>query len=134
VKRTRLGPGQAALKRGSTFKTRQSPLPRRTGPTKRRRRHPSVPEFWKALTAGQPCACGCGRPAVHGHHVIYAQVLRREGAPLYSRPNHMPVAAECHADHHNAVRRLPLPAGHPVWAFADSIGLRWWLERTYGAS
>ncbi len=65
------------------------------------------------------CFCGCKRPAVHRHHVIYAQELRRvvaDGrslrmalpapdrehlAALVSDPrNLVAVAFECHGAHH----------------------------------
>jgi hypothetical protein len=54
------------------------------------------------------CACGCGRTAVHDHHVLTRQLLRREGGDPGERRNLVPLAYGCHAAHHSRQRPLPL--------------------------
>lgn len=75
------------------------------------------------------CVCGCGQRAVHMHHAgLYVQDIRRvpgrdrgeRSRLMADGRNLVPVALSCHADHHNASRRLPLeclPDG--VFAFAS---------------
>jgi hypothetical protein len=134
VKRTRLKPGAKSLERGSTFKAKPKGPKRRPRNATAARERDSKPEWWTAEIRGMPCAGGCDRPAVHGHHIITVQMLTRSDAPLWSRPNRMPVCAECHANHHNAYRRLRLPSDHPVWTYAMLLGLGWWIEREYADS
>lgn len=69
------------------------------------------------------CVCGCGRRAAQLHHVIYQQELRRiaraagtSARALIADPrNLVPVAFDCHGQHHAAARRLEL------WRLPDSV-------------
>ena len=67
----------------------------------------------------------CNRPAVHHHHLIPKQVLRREGRRdrLSDPRGLMPLCFECHFNHESWARRITrdeLPAS--VWAFARELG------------
>jgi hypothetical protein len=136
VKRTEIRPGAKALARGSTFAAPRRSLDRRESKPKRKpaaRPRERQPAWWTKEIRGLPCACGQlpEHPAVHGHHIIPVQTLEVKGAPLWDRRNRMPVAFDCHMDHHAAARRLPLARDHPVWEFAGEHGLTWYLERIY---
>ena len=50
------------------------------------------------------CICGCGRRAVHLHHVVYQQHLHRE--VRYDPRNLVPVAFDRHGAHHGCSRPL----------------------------
>jgi hypothetical protein len=52
------------------------------------------------------CVCGCGGARNALHHVVYAQVVRREGGDVRDERNLVPVSRWCHAAHHD--RRRPL--------------------------
>lgn len=56
------------------------------------------------------CICGCGKWAANLHHVVTRAALRRRHAPvaLDDPRGLVPVAFDCHQDHHNKARRLPL--------------------------
>jgi hypothetical protein len=54
------------------------------------------------------CIAVCGARAVHRHHAVYEQVVRREGGDLRDPRNLVPVCFACHAAHHNRQRPLPL--------------------------
>lgn len=62
------------------------------------------------------CFCGCGRRAVHRHHVLYEQFLKREAGRdralakrLVKDPrNLVDVAFDCHGAHHNASQKYEL--------------------------
>lgn len=47
---------------------------------------------------------------LHRHHVIYEQHVRHEGADPWALSNSMLLHEHCHANHHSAFRRIPLPA------------------------
>lgn len=47
------------------------------------------------------CFTGCGERAVHRHHVVTAQVIRRERGNERDARNLVPVCFACHAAHHN---------------------------------
>jgi len=78
----------------------------------------------------------CGRRAVHRHHLIPKQVLRREGRRdrLTDPRVLMPMCFDCHFNHESWARRIwrdELPAS--VWVFAGELG-EWAtvrLERDY---
>lgn len=94
-------------------------------------RRPRAPEQWTAGIRWTPCEqCGQER-SVHAHHVIYEQVLRREGLDLWDTRNRMLLCFACHAAHHARTRVLELRDDHSVWGFAADHGLTWWLVRTY---
>lgn len=93
-----------------------------------------VKEAWTEAWHGKPCAVGCGRRAVHGHHVITTQALRRYGFTdrLWDPRNCLPVCFDCHGSHHGASRRIPLSVlSEDARAFADELGLGYLLERYY---
>ncbi len=92
-----------------------------------------------------------GKRARDGHHIVYAQTLKRElkarvdgrtmRAILADPRNGMPVARGPHDDHHHGVKRIPreaLPGS--VWEFAADLDrahetrLTAWLERTYNTN
>jgi len=60
----------------------------------------------------------CGEAAVHEHHVVTRQVLRREAqttgrnyTELVADPtNRIPLCLSCHAAHHNRTRPIPAKA------------------------
>lgn len=54
------------------------------------------------------CVCGCGRRAVHRHHVVYEQEVRRVGGSVRDARNLVPVAHDCHGAHHARARPLPV--------------------------
>lgn len=71
---------------------------------------------------GEACFCGCGNRAVHRHHVVYVQELRRAGGSPRDRRNLVLVAHDCHGGHHNrshpyALRVLP----DSVFEFAAEV-------------
>lgn len=75
------------------------------------------------------CVCGCGRRAVHRHHVVYAQELVRradtvaDGHRLLRDPrNLVDVANDCHGQHHARRRPLPLHVlSESVFEFAGEV-------------
>ena len=128
MKSSALGPGRKSIERGSTFK-------RKTG-----RRMPTIEKVamaraqqWKEPLRGGICeAPDCDHPAEHAHHIIEKAQLKKIGADLWDPRNRLAICADCHANHHNASHRLPLPPrSHPVWGFAKDLGLEWWLLRYY---
>jgi hypothetical protein len=54
------------------------------------------------------CICGCGHRAVHPHHAVYQQHLRRYGGDPKDQRNIVPVAFDCHFAHHSGAKRLRL--------------------------
>lgn len=60
------------------------------------------------------CARGCGRLAVHAHHIVRRQEIRRYGAPelvevlIADERNLMPLCEEHHAAHHSRSNVIPL--------------------------
>lgn len=68
--------------------------------------------------AAPRCFCGCGRRAVHRHHVLYEQWLRREAGRdktlakrlVADNRNLVDAAFDCHGAHHNASVRYELRA------------------------
>lgn len=51
---------------------------------------------------------GCTNRAVHQHHVVYAQEVRRRGGDLKDRRNLLALCWRCHMDHHARTDVLPL--------------------------
>lgn len=143
MKRSRLGPGRKSLERGSTFVSRGNGLKRRApGHATPRRdpaptnpsRHESEKATWGATARTRPCAVCGSRTLVQGHHVIYAQHLKREGLRgfLWDLRNQLSLCAVCHARHHQAVARVPrdlLTVNNHE--FAAELGLSWLLRREY---
>ena len=111
------------------------PLARRAGPSRAPRKpRARIPQRVRDEAYGRSrglCICGCGRKAVHLHHV-YGVALWPELAT--EADNLVGVAFDCHMAHENASRRLPR-ARLPDCALklADKIGGRafYYLERTY---
>jgi hypothetical protein len=58
--------------------------------------------------ASRRCICGCGGRAVHQHHVVTRQELRRHGGDPKDPRNLVPVALDCHGGHHSGAARLRL--------------------------
>lgn len=52
--------------------------------------------------------CLCGSPAVHAHHVVYEQHVRRRGGDVADERNLIGLCYDCHRRHHNRVAVLPL--------------------------
>lgn len=90
-------------------------------------------------------APGCGKRAVHRHHWVPQQRIRRAHATLMAayrrglgpKPwslsealadprNLSPLCFRCHGQFEQKRLRLVPPAS--VWEFADQFGLRWSLE------
>lgn len=86
--------------------------PRVDAPSPKPRRSPSHANPGNNATPPVPpgarCVCGCGERAVHMHHVLYRQQLRRLRADASDPRSVVPVAFRCHGDHHSGARRLPL--------------------------
>lgn len=147
MKRTRLGPGKAALARGSTFKPRAAGLKRSTAG----RRPPSRPARSDQAKAGSaawkvglgPCAMCGSTHGVQGHHAITRQELRHVAAEqgldadtlLWDLRNRLALCEDCHASHHARSHPVPLTVLFnycpDVFDLADEIDRSWWLERTY---
>jgi hypothetical protein len=50
----------------------------------------------------------CGGRAVHSHHVVYEQHVRKHGGDPRDRRNLMPLCLGCHGAHHNRSRVIPV--------------------------
>lgn len=140
MKRTRLGPGEKSLERGSTFASQGEEPKRKTElkPVGARKRRSAPPNpnghgtTW-SVQPGETCAV-CGNRAVHAHHVTYAQWLRQEGLAhlLWDPRNRMAICLRDHAAHHSAARRIPWSAlSLANVEFAKEVGLLARLRRTY---
>jgi hypothetical protein len=82
-------------------------------------------------------------PATQGHHIIAAQLLRREALRrsvallpiLWDRRNRLGVCPDCHANHHGRsrpiVREVLLRDAVWVFGFARELNLEWALDREY---
>jgi hypothetical protein len=57
----------------------------------------------------------CHARAVHHHHVLYRQIIRRHHGDETDERNLIPLCFRCHERHHNRVAPLPL------WALPDSV-------------
>jgi hypothetical protein len=68
------------------------------------------------------CVCGCMRRAVHSHHVVYQQELRRRGGSTTDVRNIVRIAGKCHRWHHDRHVVLPL-AVLPDGAFEFAVEL-----------
>ncbi len=82
------------------------------------------------------CVCGCGKRAVHQHHVIYQQHLRQHGGDDKDRRNLVPMAHRCHGTHHSGAHRLSLTRlPDSVFVFAEELlgpgGAYEYLRRRY---
>lgn len=82
------------------------------------------------------CACGCWTPAVHLHHVVYAQAVKRFGGDIHDERNLIPLAFACHGNHHSRSRTLPLEVlPDSVFEFAAELmgpgGAYEYLKRVY---
>jgi hypothetical protein len=101
------------------------------------RHSPVIREAWRASVVVGGCVLAddeCRGP-VQAHHVLPKRVLKREGheAKLWDQRNGVGLCELHHARVERRIQALPaalIPAG--AWAFADEIGLRWWLDRFYG--
>lgn len=108
---------------------KRSPLSRKTllrrGRPKPVNRNDPARIAWKEPTGGY-CQCGCQRFSMHleGHHVLEAQLLKREGREdvLWDPRNRMMLAPACHSNHTSAFRRIALKAvPAPAVAFAVEV-------------
>ena len=90
--------------RATTGLQRRSPL--RSRP-KRQPLEPGEAE-WKRKRPGWCECCGHFEWILHGHHVLYLQVVRREGGPLFHPDNRMDLCSVCHFRHHYASHKIPL--------------------------
>lgn len=77
----------------------------------------------------------CGGRAVHMHHCVTRQELRRRGGDPADARNLVPVCWRCHGDHHSAARRIPLRVlPEQVFVFAEELMGEFgrdWLARYY---
>jgi hypothetical protein len=101
---------------------------------------PMARAWWEAVAKGKPCVV-CGRPeGVQGHHVVSQAALRKVAKRfgydlatlLWDERNGIAVCERCHSAHTSAKKRIPVsvvPAS--AFEFADELGLRWQVERTY---
>jgi hypothetical protein len=60
------------------------------------------------VAARSKCVCGCGQRAVHEHHCVYRQELRKHGGDPKDARNLVPIAFDCHGAHHSGAKRLLL--------------------------
>lgn len=88
--------------------------------------------LWNLAWRGKRCVvCGTKR-AVAGHHIVYAQHLRRENAPSWDPRNCLPICFDCHGAHHNASRRIPVTCLHnEAFEFAEEFGFSWYFDTYY---
>jgi hypothetical protein len=63
------------------------------------------------MKSNRCAAPGCGRRAVHGHHALTVQLIRREGGDPRDPRVLVPLCVPCHFDHHGtkklSLRALP---------------------------
>ncbi len=104
-------------------------------PARQRSRSRLLRELW-ATNLGPCRACTNGEcdGRVQGHHLISKQALKKRGLEihLWDTRNRLPVCERRHDLHTRRIEPLPrslIPV--EAWAFADEVGLRWWLERFY---
>jgi 5-methylcytosine-specific restriction endonuclease McrA len=82
---------------------------------KRRKRKESPPGTqakhvaWLEAREGKCRVCG-SRWKLQGHHTLYRQHLRAEGADEWDLRGQLTVCGRCHRDHHAAVKRIPVSA------------------------
>lgn len=91
---------------------------------------------FRALAYENGCAICHGQTELEVHHLIPKRLLKAEGHvdKLWARENGLVLCRTHHARHESGFARVPasvLP--HESWAFAQDIGLDWFLERIYGA-
>lgn len=82
------------------------------------------------LRTGGYCACGCGKPAISTapHHVFPKQ----RWPELINEPDNLiGVAADCHANHEVASKRLPRYAIRRAERLACTPAMKAYLDRTY---
>lgn len=101
------------------------------------------PGWWTGEIRGTVCVVCEESPACQGHHIIPAQLLRREALRrevklpviLWDRRNRLGVCPDCHANHHarsRPIRRsVLLRVAAWVFDFACEWGLEWALDREY---
>lgn len=64
---------------------------------------------WHYATLADPLCASCGRAwAIHGHHVVRAQDVRKFGGDVWDLRNRMSVCTECHLNHHHGSYRQRL--------------------------
>lgn len=120
------------------------PAPAQPKRRSRGRSRPSQPRWWRGEFDGSLCAVCERARAVQGHHIIRAEVLRREARRLgyelrdvmWDRRNRLPVCQICHERHHNRSRPIARAvlrrvARGGVFDFARELGLEPALEREY---
>lgn len=99
------------------------------------------PEAWQRAARRLRCII-CGAPRPRGHHVITQAELRKHVRDpedyerlRWDRRNLLALCDEHHVAHHSRQRPVSIQelSAHAPGAlvFADELGLRWWIERTY---
>lgn len=129
--------------RSSELRRKSAPAGEQPKPRKRGRPRPRQPLWWRGELDGSLCAVCEQARAVQGHHIIRAEVLRREARRLgyelrdvmWDRRNRLPVCQRCHERHHNRsrpiAREVLLRVARWVFDFARELGLEPALEREY---
>ena len=97
-----------------TLKFSRKPL-RRTPLRRHPKRHVETPAEREArMTWADPhrgwCSYGCGSFSTHlqRHHVLLAQIVKREGGDVWALANSMLLAESRHRRHHDCIRKLPI--------------------------
>lgn len=112
MRRSRLKPGKGLRSAPAASRTDPGAAARRTRPSAR----PAGVEEdygaraeWKTARRGKCAVCG-QRGVVLRHHVITERHVREANGDPWDLRNSMDVGAfcRCHANHHAAVRRIPL--------------------------
>lgn len=109
----------------SSALVRRTPLAR-SAPLRARRKPAAVSEpgrkEWKRARAGWCDVCGHFSLVLHGHHVLYEQIVRREGGDPWAAENRMDVCSLCHMNHHSGARKIAL-SKVPARAVAFAVAL-----------
>lgn len=115
---------------------KRAPLKRGWKKTVRPRYSPIASEAWRASVVLGGCVLAsdeCQGP-VQGHHVLPQRVLKREGyeARLWDPRNGIGLCELHHTRHERRLAVVPLLLlPDAAIAFAEEVGLGWWLERFY---
>ena len=156
LKRTDSLKRNAALNRAAAPPEPEKPIKPRKRAPRTRKQQVKVPAYWTSgvfATHGRKCFV-TGKPATEAHHIIKAQVLRRElnarttvkqlEQILGDPRNGLPVSDQPHDDHHAVTigdRRITRDHLHDdVFEFAADLdrdhGTRLvaWLDRFYPAT